>query len=785
MRILRPRLLRLRGAIRHLVIALSVPPLLAVAAPSRPAGALAWPLGVPGTVLSSFGEYRYDHLHGGIDISTGGRTGYKVLAAAAGAVVRLKVEWRGYGRAIYVRHPGGRVTVYGHLERFEDAVLRLERRVARRQAEMKTRYPGDLYLDPPIPVRRGQVIGYSGESGVGLPHLHFEVRGPADEPVDPFVSGLRRPADRRAPVLEELIITAAAEDTFVDGVRREKIYPLARRDGGYASEEPVRVSGPFLAAIVAHDPAGPGGRAGVRSVRLTIDGAARYHLALRTVRFDQYPQAGLIYDHRASRLGPPRFAYRLVRVPGNDLAEDPGEKADPAGADDRPVAIDLPAGAHRMVISVEDAAGNVGRARICLMVGRAEPPVIAAGGIDAVGGGPIRFALDGGDPAVAPPGRGPAGGACASPPRSVEGGYWTGEGGEFRPLDCDVGAGRCVPRQPSGAPGPAAIRLRQVLHGVPGPWRVTPLGEHGDGAGEPGEVWFESWPRFIDVLVSLPSPLVPELTIATWPGAQPLKPIAYRDDLTAGAGIGYRLMAESGPLAVAPGSSAGRSASPLLPDVRFFGPGEAQVYAGPGFTIEVPAGGRFYPGPLAVRSVPVAGSPALPAVGDAIDLLPDGEALNGRATLSFDLTGALLDPAALGIYRWDPFRQGWSYEGGDLDPGGQTLSLRFRRYGRFALLQDASPPVVRDVGPADGSKGLGRRPSLWARVEEEGEGLDHDGVAFVLDGVPLEAEFDPDRGRARVLDLPGLAVGTHRLRVTATDRAGNASDPIESAFDVR
>src|SRR5438445_1209224 len=130
---------------------------------TSPAGTLLWPLSISHVILSSFGEYRYDHLHAGIDISTGGATGLKVVAADRGEVYRVKVEWRGYGRATYLRHPGRRSTVYGHLERFEDAVLGLEGRVARRQAEAKTRYPGDIYLDPPLPVIRGQTIGFSGE----------------------------------------------------------------------------------------------------------------------------------------------------------------------------------------------------------------------------------------------------------------------------------------------------------------------------------------------------------------------------------------------------------------------------------------------------------------------------------------------------------------------------------------------------------------------------------------------------------------------------------------------
>ena len=183
-----------------------------------------------------------------------GGTGYKVLAAAAGEVFRLKVEWRGYGRALYLRHPGGLVTVYGHLERYEDRVLGLERLVARRQAAAGTRYPGDLYLDPPLRVARGQVIAYSGESGVGLPHLHFEVRDGGDAPLDPFLAGLPRPVDRRPPVLEALTVTAASASTFVDGNAREAVYPLGPSGvGTLTTADPIRVNGPFLAALTAHD----------------------------------------------------------------------------------------------------------------------------------------------------------------------------------------------------------------------------------------------------------------------------------------------------------------------------------------------------------------------------------------------------------------------------------------------------------------------------------------------------------------------------------------------------
>ena len=748
-------------------------------------GSLLWPLEIPGVLLSTFAEYRYDHLHAGVDISTRGGTGYKVRAAESGSIYRLKVEWRGYGRALYIQHAGGRVTVYGHLKRYEDRLLHLERRVARRQAEARTRYPGDIYLDPPLPVRRGQVVAYSGESGVGLPHLHFEVRDGDDAPLDPFAAGLAPPEDRRRPVLESLTITAASETTFVDGALREQVYPLVEGAGAAAPSGPVRVSGPFLAAVSAYDPAGPDGKAGIASLEMAIDGRTVYHLAPRSFRFEQYPQAGLIFDHRRSRLGPAQFTYRLLRLPGNQLAEGgPAEPAPRAESAAEPGALDLPAGMHRMEIRAGDEAGNRSRAVVCLLVGHPGTPRAWRDGDGSRGGVLVHFALADAAAPPRPEAKGAGDGGCVAGGPGVEAEIWSGEGERFQPLSCSLREGACLAPRDAGV-GDRTARLREVRDGVQGPW-VLALPEGAVAAVPPAsEPTLEAWPGFLDVMLALDAPVVPELRLTGGPEGATLAPFLYRDGLRCGASIDHRRLAGAEPLAIAAPGAPGGVLARLAIDARFLGPQDALTYRGPGFEVRLPAGSRFFPGPLLVRAVPTAGESRLPAMSDAVELLPEGEALNERATLAFELSDAVLDPRALGIYRWDSFHARWTYEGGDVDSTGRALTLAFRRYGRFALLQDASPPVVGAVSPPAGARNVGRRPPIWAHVEEDGEGLDFDGVAFVLDGRPLESEFDPDRGLSKVLDVPDLSPGPHRLEIRATDKAGNLSDPAEVAFEVR
>ena len=138
-------------------------------------GAYAYPVrGVAGLHAASFGEIRPGHFHAGIDIKSDGAEGKELAAVADGYVARIIVTPGGYGRALYLALRDGRTAVYGHLQRFRDDIeerLRSER-YARRANDVDLHFAAGEY-----PVRRGDLVGYSGNSGASMgPHLHFELR---------------------------------------------------------------------------------------------------------------------------------------------------------------------------------------------------------------------------------------------------------------------------------------------------------------------------------------------------------------------------------------------------------------------------------------------------------------------------------------------------------------------------------------------------------------------------------------------------------------------------------
>ncbi|MGH9732319.1 MAG: M23 family metallopeptidase, partial [Candidatus Acidiferrales bacterium] len=117
---------------------------------------------VMGRITSRFGE-RLDpfggdgEFHRGLDIAS--HYGDDVRAAGDGVVV-FTGDREGYGRVVIVDHGFGLTTWYAHLSAYA--------------------------LQPGTPVKRGDVIGYEGESGHATgPHVHFEVRL-HDAPVNPW-----------------------------------------------------------------------------------------------------------------------------------------------------------------------------------------------------------------------------------------------------------------------------------------------------------------------------------------------------------------------------------------------------------------------------------------------------------------------------------------------------------------------------------------------------------------------------------------------------------------------
>ena len=249
-------------------------------------------------LAGSFGELRSNHFHAGLDIKTGGQSGRPLRAIDDGYVYRIKISPYGYGRAIYLRHKDGRYSLYGHLQRFTDA---LEGYARKRQYET-TQSAIEIYPQAnEIPVRRGELIGYSGNSGSSSgPHLHFEIRDSTERTLNPLPYFKDLIHDHKAPILQEITLEPLGIDGRVRGEFITRRFVPKRVDGQYRIDGVIAVSGPVGLRYRAYDLLdAASNHCGINSSRLYLDDKLIYEFDIQRFGFDETRYLNVHIDYAA------------------------------------------------------------------------------------------------------------------------------------------------------------------------------------------------------------------------------------------------------------------------------------------------------------------------------------------------------------------------------------------------------------------------------------------------------------------------------------------------------
>ncbi len=277
-----------------------------------------WPTNTGRRINSSFAEFRATHFHAGIDISTNNRTGYPVYAAEDGYVATVRVSPSGYGKAVYLRHKNGYFTVYAHLKTFNELLNSVVEELQYREKKYAIRYrfePNDII------VRKGDVIAFTGDTGTGSAHLHFEIRDQDFNPINPLLFENLRPSDTTPPILRGLAASPLSFRSTVGGDHEPRFFSLRRKnDYLYELSTPVYATGDIGLSIEARDRADRSRRnLGIHRVELQIDGGPVYASEYNRIIPRHSKQVALHFDR--SLLSQHRRRHRNLYVERGDALE--------------------------------------------------------------------------------------------------------------------------------------------------------------------------------------------------------------------------------------------------------------------------------------------------------------------------------------------------------------------------------------------------------------------------------------------------------------------------------
>ncbi|TDN83088.1 peptidase M23-like protein [Salegentibacter sp. 24] len=253
------------------------------------------PLEVPLVLSGTFGELRSNHFHSGLDIKTQQRQGLNVVASAKGQVSRIKIQHYGYGKALYIQHPNGYTTVYGHLKEFSPEI---EAYIKKRQYENET-YEIELFPETgELPVEKNELIAFSGNTGgSGGPHLHFEIRDGSQRPMNPKMFGIKI-EDNRAPIIDGLFAYPLDEEAHINGsLERQKINLTPLEDGSYIAREIEACGNIGFGVSTVDQQNGAPNRNGVYKIAAELNGDRVFSLPFNRFSFSETRHLNQLIDY--------------------------------------------------------------------------------------------------------------------------------------------------------------------------------------------------------------------------------------------------------------------------------------------------------------------------------------------------------------------------------------------------------------------------------------------------------------------------------------------------------
>lgn len=273
-----------------------------------------WPTNADIYLSASFGETRFSHFHAGIDVKTWGREGFEIYATRDGYLHRLGLSPFGYGNVIYLKHYDGSVSVYAHLRNFIEPLEQLADSI--RMSDYSYRF-NKVLDDAKFSFKKGDLIGYSGSSGSGPAHIHFELRTPTESPFNPMMTNIKI-KDNVKPRFSRVSVEPLTRESTVQG-RQGRVLRRPSIKSGVFDFGTFKTYGPFGIAVDISDRADDVLNVyAVHSIKLFVDDSLYYETKADSFSYDQTRLVKI--DRVYELLNTTRKGYQKLYVSdGNDL----------------------------------------------------------------------------------------------------------------------------------------------------------------------------------------------------------------------------------------------------------------------------------------------------------------------------------------------------------------------------------------------------------------------------------------------------------------------------------
>jgi murein DD-endopeptidase MepM/ murein hydrolase activator NlpD len=712
-----------------------------------------WPLNINNGFSSSFQEFRSNHFHVGCDLRTFQKTGYPVYAIADGVIYKIRMVKRGSGRGLYLKHDDGNTSIYFHLQRFENNLEALLKRV---QHLKKKKYFGNYFLKKPLRYRKGQIIAYSGETGSGFPHLHLEIRDRHYFALNPF-KRLEFPGeDKQFPVIKGLLLRSRGShpingkigETFIKFQKKEKDY--------FVATTPLVTSGSFDPVLNAYDISDTGKHVAPYTISVFIDNTPYFQLRFERVERDDNNQLGFVYDMYYSNSG--SYFFNLFTQEGF-LLED---KKIPF----RQVIENLDLGKHQMRIQVTDNNRNVSTAVVPLY--KIQPPVLEISRIQKNSpSGETQLLLD-------------IEKLTAEPPPAGEIKIQVFDNSRRKISSASLHYHSITAKKSlvikGFSPQATSLEFDFYAHHTPYFKKQYSLADH--PLANITDIDFDTFLNRDEVYILVTDSHLSgqdiTLTVIQGQQSQVLKP----QNSSEGCYFQFTPLNRENRVLLRFSIMNGqekRAEIQKIIHLAYLEPGSKQVFKYEEFEASFDTRAVYEPKALLMTEKNY--SSQYPVLSRQISLSPFS--FPYLDTVIYKFKKKLPNPKQVGIFQYNPLSKKWSSVYTSYDSSTGTYQRRLISSGIFALMRDIFPPHIRFISPGTKYKKNLRR--LVVKISDKGKGVNDNLIKVWLNGRRIctsydcACDYDPDWRSFTIGELGQLRTGKNLLKVQVKDYAGNST----------
>jgi len=292
----------------------------------------------------------------------------------SGKVIRLQSLRYSIGNSIIILQNDGFSSRYGHLEKYSEKIIGNSPEDIKNKILIREDFDRELTKIEEISVEAGEIIGYSGDTGIGPAHLHVELFKD-DHYYNP--SSFLPSTDTKGEIqVTEAELIPLSADSYIEERHLPFKVKITKQGERFSVNrlEPIKIKGLIGVQLSAHEASSKSNRIGFQKITTYLNGIEKQEINFYKIKTAHMFRSCFIFDNYKSTMSGKPFKYILYNKENDIINVFKNKEKNSGSITHTELKIDE---SNLFEISLDGLNGKNSKVSIFLKVDQQDYPVIA------------------------------------------------------------------------------------------------------------------------------------------------------------------------------------------------------------------------------------------------------------------------------------------------------------------------------------------------------------------------------------------------------------------------